>query len=184
MSFLDIIRLVFLWRLIVNMYVYQKIWPDGCLTDKHLLQRWVGRWQAKRLPYHVFSLLDRVPREEMCLELSISLSPCISLFFCSPLLSSPILTFFFQDLRFRREFFTESWKCWRCTGSLAGYTDHFFLKSEFPVHLKWWLGMFMGIFQIRKQREDVNVYKFRIVQQQFTVQFSWNWTTHNSDSFS
>ena len=167
------------------MYVYQKIWPDRCLTDKHLFRRWVGRWQAKKSQYHVFSLLDRVPREKMCLELSISLSSCFSLCFCSPHLFFifPILTFF-SGSTVQNGVLYGKLEMLRCTGSLAGYTDHFFLKSEFPVHLKLWLGMFMGIFQILKQREDVNVYKFRIVQQEFTVQFSWNWTTHHSDSFS
>ena len=164
------------------MYVYQKIWPDGCLTG--LLQRWVGGWQAKKSPYHVFTLLDRVPREKMCLELSISLSPCFSLFFCFyPPTFPPVLTFF-SGSTVQKGVLYRKLEMLRCTGSLAGYTDHFFLKSEFSVHLKWWLGMFMGIFQIRKQRKDVNVYKFRIVQQQFTVQFSWNWTTHHSDSLS
>ena len=158
------------------------------LTDAWLINicfrgGWVGGRQRSRNIMYSASWIEF--QEKMCLELSISLSSCFSLCFCSPHLFFifPILTFF-SGSTVQNGVLYGKLEMLRCTRSLAGYTDHFFLKSEFPVHLKLWLGMFMGIFQILEQREDVNVYKFRIVQQEFTVQFSWNWTTHHSDSFS
>lgn len=146
-------------------------WGGGRQRSRHIMYSasWIEFQERKCAWNYLFHCLHVSPFS--------SVPPTIFFFFF------PILTFS-SGSTVQKGVLYGKLEMLRCIGSLAGYTDHFFLKSEFPVHLKWWLGMFMGIFQILKQREDVSVYKFRIVQQEFTVQFSWNWTTHHSDSFS
>lgn len=64
---------------------------------------------------------------------TISLSPYFPLFFC-PFFFLIILTF--SGSKFQEGVLYGKLEMLRCTGSLVGYTDHCFLKSEFLVHLK------------------------------------------------